>query len=216
MGADKPKQYLKLNNGLTILDQTLTTLLTMDEIDGCVIAIHPQDSYFQDSTLVNHPKILAVVAGGKERAHSVLNALAGLEAHANQDDWVLVHDAARPCVEPNDVKNLIHTLEHHPVGGILATRAVDTIKQVTGEQIEKTLDRTQLWQAQTPQMYRFALLLDALNQAQKQHLNITDEASSIEQLGLTSLVVESSQRNLKITTAEDMALANFYLTEARS
>ena len=214
MGADKPKQYLTLNNGLSILDQTLSTLLEMDEIDGCVIAISNQDQYFQHSTLVNHPKILKVVAGGKERFHSVINALEGLQEYAGSEDWVLVHDAARPCVDPKDVKKLINTLKNHAVGGILAIPAVDTIKQVNANQIEKTLDRSQLWQAQTPQMYRFGLLLEALNQALAAQVAITDEAGSIEHLGLESLVVESSKKNLKITTTEDLALANFYLAEA--
>lgn len=211
MKAKVSKQYLMLDNGLSVLDQTLTTLLNIDQIKGCIIALSDQDKLFKTSHFYNHPKLLALATGGKERSHSVLNALNALKPHAKDSDWVLVHDAARPCINPGDVIRLIHKLKHNPTGGLLATKVVDTIKQADANWVTSTIDRSNLWQAQTPQMYRFGVLLKALTKAGNNNVNITDEASAIEYIGLQSLLVESSIGNLKITNPEDLALANFYL-----
>ena len=211
IGGDIPKQYLKLNNGLSVLDQTLKTLLNIDQIKGCVVAIAKNDNHFKQSEFFNHPKLLATAIGGKERFHSVISALNILKPFAGNNDWVLVHDAARPCVETTDVINLIDQLKHHPTGGLLANRVVDTIKKANNCIVESTLDRSALWQAQTPQMYRFGVLSKALENVINNNLMITDEASAIEHLGLESVLVSASKSNLKITTAEDLKLANFYL-----
>ena len=211
IGGDTPKQYLKLNNGLSVLDQTLKSLLSIDQIKGCIIAIAKNDTHFKQSEFFNHSKLLATATGGKERFHSVISALNSLKTFAKDNDWVLVHDAARPCVKTTDVVNLINQLKDHPTGGLLATRVVDTIKKANNIQVKSTLDRSHLWQAQTPQMYRFGVLSKALDNIIKNGLNITDEASSIEALGLESILIEGSKSNLKITTAEDLDLANFYL-----
>lgn len=211
MKGNTPKQYLKLSNGLSVLDQTLKTLLNIDQINGCVVAIAKNDTQFEQSEFFNHSKLLATAIGGKERFHSVISALNTLKPFAKDNDWVLVHDAARPCVKANDVINLIDQLKNNPTGGLLATRVVDTIKQANNIQIESTLDRSKLWQAQTPQMYRFGVLSKALDNIIQNDLNITDEASSIEALKLKSILVEGSKSNLKITTSEDLDLANFYL-----
>ncbi len=211
MNAGQPKQYLKLENGLSVLDQTLKTLLNIKQIKGCVIAIAKNDSNFKHSNFARHKKILATAIGGKERFHSVIAALKLLRPFAKDNDWVLVHDAVRPCVKASEVQNLITQLKDNPVGGLLATRVVDTIKKSDGNIATSTLDRFKLWQAQTPQMYRFSVLSEALENVVKNNLFITDEANSIEHLGLSSVLVESSKNNLKITTEEDLALANFYL-----
>lgn len=211
MNTQVPKQYLKLDNGLTVLDQTLKTLLNIEKITGCVVAINQSDDTFHKSTYAQHPKLLASAIGGKERFHSVLCALEALEPFANDNDWVLVHDAARPCIQEEDVLKLISELKNHNTGGLLAIPAIDTIKQAKGDLVDKTLDRSKLWQAQTPQMYRFGVLSNALNNAINNNINITDEASSVEYLGLESLLVTGRKSNLKITTPEDLILANFYL-----
>jgi len=211
VGGDTPKQYLKLNSGLSVLDQTLDTLLSVDQIKGCVVAIAKNDTHFKQSEFFNHPKLLATAIGGKERFHSVISALKALKPFAKDNDWVLVHDAARPCIKTTDVINLINQLKGHPTGGLLASRVVDTIKQASITKVKKTLDRSNLWQAQTPQMYRFGVLSKALDNIINNNLNITDEASSIEALGLESILVEASKSNFKITTSEDLELANFYL-----
>ena len=124
---------------------------------------------------------------------------------------MLVHDAARPCVKADEVINLITQLKDHPTGGLLAIQVVDTIKQANNTTVETTLDRSNLWQAQTPQMYRFGVLSKALENVIQNKLSITDEASAIEHLGLKSLLVAGRKSNLKITTPEDLELANFYL-----
>ncbi len=211
MNAKKPKQYLRLENGLSVLDQTLETLLGIVQIKGCVVAIAQDDTEFKKSTFANHEKLLATAVGGKQRFHSVISALNVLRPFAKDEDWVLVHDAARPCVKANEVIKLIEQLKNNPVGGLLATQVVDTIKKSHGNIVESTLDRSKLWQAQTPQMYRFGVLSKALNNVVKNNLMITDEASSIEHLGLESVLVSASKSNLKITTPEDLDLANFYL-----
>lgn len=211
MNAKKPKQYLRLENGLSVLDQTLETLLGIVQIKGCVVAIAQDDTEFKKSTFANHEKLLATAVGGKQRFHSVISALNVLRPFAKDKDWVLVHDAARPCVKANEVIKLIEQLKNNPVGGLLATQVVDTIKKSHGNIVESTLDRSKLWQAQTPQMYRFGVLSKALNNVVKNNLMITDEASSIEHLGLESVLVSASKSNLKITTPEDLDLANFYL-----
>lgn len=211
MKGNIPKQYLKLNNGLSVLDQTLKTLLSIDKIKGCVVAISKNDTQFKQSEYFNHSKLLATAIGGKERFHSVISALNTLKPFAKDNDWILVHDAARPCVKSSDVINLIKQLNDHPTGGLLATQVVDTVKQGHNSRVQKTLDRSNLWQAQTPQMYRFGVLSKALDNIIKNDLSITDEASSIEALGLESVLVEASKSNLKITTPEDLDLANFYL-----
>jgi len=213
MQSNISKQYLQLDNGLSVLDQTLSTLLNIKKIKGCVLAISEQDTLFKSSQFNNHPKLLAVTTGGKERYHSVINALNALKPFAKDNDWVLVHDAARPCIEARDVENLIQQLEHQKIGGLLATKVVDTIKKSSHQMVESTIDRSNLWQAQTPQMYRFGILLQALNTAYNDGINITDEASAIEYIGLDSLLVESSKSNLKITSPDDLALANFYLNK---
>lgn len=211
MNTELPKQYLRLENGLTVLDQTLKTLLNIEQIKGCVVAIAANDTEFKKSLFASHNKLLATATGGKERFQSVMSALNALRPFAKDDDWVLVHDAVRPCVKATEVINLIKKLKNHSVGGLLAAQVVDTIKKSYHNIVEKTVDRSMLWQAQTPQMYRFGVLFKALENVIQNNLSITDEASSIEYLGLESVLVPASKSNFKITTKEDLDLANFYL-----
>jgi 2-C-methyl-D-erythritol 4-phosphate cytidylyltransferase len=213
MQASVAKQYLQLDNGLSVLDQTLSTLLNIKKIKGCVVAISKQDTLFKSSKFYHHPKLLAIAEGGEKRHQSVINALNALKPYIKDSDWVLVHDAARPCIETSSVESLIQHLKSQTTGGLLATKVVDTIKKSNHQMVQHTVDRSNLWQAQTPQMYRFGVLLQALNNANHDGADITDEASAIEHAGLDSLLVESSKTNLKITNPEDLALANFYLNK---
>jgi 2-C-methyl-D-erythritol 4-phosphate cytidylyltransferase len=205
------KQYLMLDNGLSVLDQTLKTLLNIEQIKGCVIALAKDDDLFKNSQFYQHKKILKIATGGKQRHNSVINALIELKPFVKNTDWILVHDAARPCVEAVDIEKLINQVKSADIGGLLAVKVIDTIKQANKNLTNITIDRSNLWQAQTPQMYRFGELLNALTKADTDNINITDEASAIEYIGLKSLLVESSKRNFKITNPEDLALANFYL-----
>jgi 2-C-methyl-D-erythritol 4-phosphate cytidylyltransferase len=142
----------------------------------------------------------------------VLSALKSLENQAQADDWVLVHDAARPCITSGDIHKLIETLKNDETGGILALPSHDTLKQVDGCNIQSTLDRRTVWRALTPQMFRYGVLKQALQQTQG-NLAITDEASALELTGLPAKIVEGRPDNIKITQPEDLLLAQFYLEQ---
>lgn len=206
MGAGMPKQYLKLADK-TILEQTLTRLLSLPDLEKIVVAVSPFDEHWPYLDIANHPNIIAV-DGGQERADSVLQAMRALSQLADKDDWVLVHDAARPCVCIDQVDSLIEILDDHLVGGLLGVPVVDTIKRISREYgVEATVDRKVLWRAQTPQVFRFGLLFDALKTALDQGLEITDESSAVELAGYFPRMVEGSSDNIKITRPEDLPLA---------
>ena len=206
------KQHIKLDNKLSVLEQTLTTFFSIKQIKGCIVATSNQDELFKKSKLYNHPKILKHVIGGKTRYCSINNALIALKSFANHNDWVITHDAVRPCIQKTAILNLINKLKEHKIGGLLANKITNTIKKTNDDNIvEKTISRTNLWQAQTPQMYRFAILLKAFKKIKKNNITITDEASAIEYLGLKTMIIANEKSNIKITTKQDLALANFYL-----
>lgn len=210
MRADRPKQYLPLA-GRTVIEQTLKLFLEHPAIRGIVVAIQADDTYWGSLASASQPRIKTVV-GGEERADSVRNALAGLLERAAADDWVMVHDAARPLLTAQDLERLMESLRDHPIGGILATRARDTMKRVGADgAIEATVDRADLWHAQTPQMFRYGILRRCLQDAADRGWMVTDEASAIEQAGLRPLVVEGRADNIKITTPEDLAYAQWLL-----
>ena len=214
MNSIIPKQYIALDNGLTVIDQTLKTFLEVDSINGCIVAISNNDSEFKSSLFSSHPKMLAIATGGKERIHSVMSSLEKLKFIANESDWVLVHDAVRPCIKTSDIEKLIYELKNNDTGGLLGIRITDTVKQTNNVNfVEKTIDRSNLWQACTPQMYRFGVLFKALGKAIKDNFNATDEASAIEHSSLKSQMVQCSKSNIKITTPEDIELANYYLKQ---
>ena len=156
---------------------------------------------------VTLPKVVTA-QGGSERSHSVRNGLAALSGRATADDWVLVHDAARPCVPRQDVDRLLERVQSHAVGGLLAAPAADTLKRAGGDkEVLETVDRASLWRALTPQMFRYGRLCDALDRALGQGRSPTDEAQALEWLGERPLVVEGSTTNIKITSADDLVIA---------
>lgn len=213
MGSDIPKQYLNLNDK-TVIEHTLDVFDKHGAISEIVIAISEGDEYWS-SLNINLSKPLHIAKGGKERSDSVLNGLKFLENKAANDDWVLVHDAARPCLRNNDLTLLLDTLAEHEVGGILATAVRDTMKRSTYENvIIGTVERENLWHALTPQMFRFSMIKEALETALNKNEVITDEASAIELAGYQPVLVEGHSDNLKITRPEDLALAAFYLRQA--
>jgi 2-C-methyl-D-erythritol 4-phosphate cytidylyltransferase len=212
MNSSILKQYILLDNGLTVIDQTLKTLLGIDAIKGCVIAISQNDSEFKKSRFYDHHKILSISSGGKERINSVLSAMEKLVGIAKDNDWILVHDAVRPCVKSEEILLLIEQLDGNSTGGLLGVKITDTVKQIGNNAIiEKTIDRSNLWQACTPQMYRFGLLYKALIKAQIDGIGATDEASAIEHSNLKSKIIPCGKSNIKITTPQDLELANYYL-----
>jgi len=210
MNADRPKQYLELA-GKTVIEHTLSRLLQADVFAAVSVAISAEDPYWPELDISSHGNIITA-PGGKERADSVLSALTAIRAAASDEDWVLVHDAARPCITNADIHRLITTLYQDDVGGILALPSHDTLKNVQGACIAGTLDRNRIWRALTPQMFRYGLLKNALEAAEGNPA-ITDEAGALELQGLRPKIVEGRPDNIKITRPEDLALAQFYLEQ---
>ncbi len=214
MNADCPKQYLKLN-GKTVLEQTLDCFIHHPRISGVVVAIAEHDEYWRDLHFKTDRPVMTV-KGGDERCHSVLNAMQGLADFADEEDWVLVHDAARPCLHKDDLDKLLITMATHPVGGLLGAQVHDTIKKIDPVNVvEETVDREYLWRALTPQMFRYGMLRDALTNALNDGYLVTDDASAIEHAGYAPLMLEGSADNIKITRPEDLALAEFYLSQRK-
>lgn len=211
MGGEVPKQYLELQ-GRRVIEHTLQRLLDHPLIEGVYVALSPDDGYWQSCAFATDTRV-SRVAGGEERCHSVLNALHELQTTAEPNDWVLVHDAARPCLSAGDLDRLIKTLRDHPVGGVLGVPVQDTLKRVSAEgEVAETVPRRDLWQAYTPQMFRLGLLTDALEQALKKGELVTDDASALELAGYRPIMVEGHAGNIKITRQADLALASFYLS----
>jgi 2-C-methyl-D-erythritol 4-phosphate cytidylyltransferase len=212
MGGDIPKQYLQLA-GKTLLEHTLNNLIKHPLIDKVVLVLGPDDNYFKETPLSNAHWI-ETVHGGKERADSVLAGLTHvLSHHSTKGDWILVHDAARPCVKHQDISQLL-LLRSGLSGGILAAPVRDTMKRAfeDNSRIQKTVDRNNLWHALTPQFFPMDELFSALKSGLELKLNITDEASAMEHAGYPVRLIESDASNIKVTRPDDLRLAEFYLT----
>lgn len=211
MQTDRPKQYLQLH-GKTVLEHTLARFLDHPQINGVVVAVSHGDPYWQQLA-ISHPKLLSA-PGGEERCHSVLNALQVLQQHAAANDWVLVHDAARPCLRRTDLDRLIDSLHDHPVGGLLGLPVADTVKRTTADDcVIETVPREHLWRALTPQMFRLEALAQALESALQQGQMVTDDASAMELVGKAPKMIEGHGDNIKITRPQDLVLAELYLAQ---
>jgi 2-C-methyl-D-erythritol 4-phosphate cytidylyltransferase len=207
MQANKPKQYLLLGEK-TIIEHTLARLLSHPQIEKVVVVIAEDDLFFSSLAVAAHPKI-EVTTGGPERAMSVLNGLACVET-----DWVLVHDAARPCITHADLDRLLAAAVRDEEGAILATPVKDTMKRSNAQQhIEKTVERGHLWHALTPQMFPTQQLADAIDAGLAQALVLTDDASAMELAGFKPLLINGRADNIKVTQPEDLALAAFILQQ---
>lgn len=205
-----PKQYLRLH-GKTVLEHTLDSLLACSDVAGVVVCISADDQWFKELSVSQNRRI-KIVDGGATRAESVLSGLHYLANKQNQAAWALVHDAARPCVLTSAIDNLIDQLRNDSVGGILAVPVKDTLKRANADQsVAKTIDRTDVWHAQTPQMFRIEILMDSLIRALDEGVEITDEASALEWTGYTPRLIRGDETNLKITTPNDLVLAEFLL-----
>ncbi len=211
MGGDVPKQYLPLL-GRRVIDHSLRRLLAHPLIEAAYVALSPEDAYWPSCEHASDSRVVRV-PGGAERCHSVVNALNALKTVADEEDWVLVHDAARPCLTAEDLDRLVSTLKGHPVGGLLGVPVQDTLKRVfAGGEVEETVPRRDLWQAYTPQMFRLGLLTRCLERALESGQLVTDDASAIELAGHRPLMVEGHAGNIKITRPSDLALAAFHLS----
>lgn len=209
-GRDMPKQYVPLA-GKPMLRWTLERLLAHPDVYGAMVVLAADDGRWSGWTAVAGKPVLTAI-GGAGRAASVRAGLAALADRVDASDWVLVHDAARPCVSVTEIDALLVAGRAHPVGALLALPVADTLKQADarGGSIG-SLPREQTWRALTPQMFRYAELCAALDRAQAESAAITDEAGAFERLGRHPLLVRGSARNVKVTTADDFALAEWYL-----
>ncbi len=214
MGAALPKQYLPLR-GLPLIAHSLALFCAHPAIRGVVVALSADDPHWSTLSVARDQKV-SITIGGAERCQSVLAALARLLQTADPQDWVLVHDAARPCLRRSDLDHLIARCSTHPVGGLLALPVRDTMKRADAEgTVLETVSRVNLWQALTPQMFRIGRLSDALEAALVQGRLVTDEAEAMELSGLSPRLVEGRPDNIKVTLPRDLALAELYLQRQR-
>ncbi len=228
MGHELPKQYLPLA-GRPMIAHALDTLCSSPEISTVFVVLAPDDEQFKSHDWSRFgDKLEPLYCGGEMRSDTVLNGL--IASEIEPDDWVLVHDAARPCLSQGLLARLINELRDDAVGGILAVPVADTLKRADDEgRIASTEDRTGLWQAQTPQMFRAGLLTQGLQQCKIRRrddatgnsasdgrpslCSVTDEASAVEALGLRPKLVLSESSNFKVTYPRDLVLAELLLTQ---
>jgi 2-C-methyl-D-erythritol 4-phosphate cytidylyltransferase len=209
MGADVAKQYLPLR-GRPLLAHALAPLFACARIEAVVLVVAPGDTRWAEA-IPTGPRLLTA-DGGAERCHSVLHGLDCLADRAAPDDWVLVHDAARPCLSGEELDALFAALAHDPMGGLLAVPLADTLKAADESgRVSRTLPREGLWRALTPQMFRYGLLRKSLADAIAAGVVVTDEAAAIEHSGHRPALVAGRAANLKVTGPEDLALAEAVL-----
>jgi 2-C-methyl-D-erythritol 4-phosphate cytidylyltransferase len=214
LGDALPKQYLDLN-GKPLIFHTLDALARVKRIAKIVVILSPEDQHWRGfwSTFGSRTppmlgSIVTLSVGGASRGESVSNGLAALANEMTANDWVMVHDAARPCIRTELIEQFIDELENDPIGGLLALPLADTIKETDDElRVARTIPRERIWRAQTPQMFRYHLLRDGL----KKNPAATDEAQAVEATGHQPKLVMGDSANLKVTYAPDMALAKMIL-----
>lgn len=210
IGAELPKQFIQIGQR-TVLDYTLQALLSCTVIKHIAVILSPSHAFHENQIKVSNERISFVFEGGDTRAQTVANGLHYFSSKIRENDWILVHDAARPCLQNQLLERLFEEVGEDEVGGILALPISDTVKESDTEgRILKTQDRQKLWAAQTPQMFRFKHLSQALTHPLT---GITDEASAIEALGLKPKLVRSAISNIKITYPEDLGLAESILRQ---
>ncbi len=209
-----PKQYQPLGDS-TVIECALAPLLALPELAALVVALTADDRHWSELAAAQHPLVRTAI-GGASRATSVANALSSLEDAPADADWVIVHDAVRPCLSTERLHALLKTLQNHPVGGLLAVPVHDSIKQVASDdRAVGTVERNQLWYAQTPQLFRYSILRQALTpRSGHGAANNVDEADAVIASGLCPQVVPGTHSNLKLTTPEDLSLARAWLAIA--
>ncbi|HEX5162639.1 MAG TPA: 2-C-methyl-D-erythritol 4-phosphate cytidylyltransferase [Steroidobacteraceae bacterium] len=208
--ASVPKQYAALG-GSTVIEHALAPFEADADCAGIVVAVSADDTWWP-AIAPRRGRLIESAPGGEQRAHSVRNALRVLAGRARDDDWIMVHDAARPCFTAADLQALKRELAPHPVGGLLAVPLADTLKRalepgVHATHVDETVDRNGLWRAATPQVFRLGVLLRALESALESRRLPTDEAQAIEWTGQRPQLVAGRADNIKVTTADDLALA---------
>lgn len=211
MGADMPKQYLPLVDQ-TVIEHTLSKLLQVSAVQKIIVCLAAEDQIFHSLPCAKSERIITV-EGGVTRGESVCNGLHWLVANGFEHAWALVHDAARPCVNPKRIEQLVHECAVQNTGGILAIPMANTLRRVDDQKFGKTetVSRENMWAAHTPQLFRVNELLNGLAIASASATSITDEASAIEAAGGGVLIIEDESCNIKVTRPEDMLLASVIL-----
>jgi 2-C-methyl-D-erythritol 4-phosphate cytidylyltransferase len=207
MGSNPPKQYTPLG-GRPMLAHAIAALLADRRVEHVLVVVAAGDERYKQ--LACDARVEFVAAGGASRAESVRNGLARLAMSASAEDWVLVHDAARPCLAREELTALIDALIDDPVGGLLAVPIADTIKRADDGHVERTVERARLWRALTPQMFRLGLLDDAFERVHDLAA-ITDESSAVERIGHAPRLVPGRASNIKVTRPDDLPLAEAIL-----
>jgi 2-C-methyl-D-erythritol 4-phosphate cytidylyltransferase len=209
-GGDVPKQYLPLL-GRTVLEWAIRPFQARADVAGIIVAISAADDHWPGICLSSDR--IQAVQGGPQRAHSVLAGLNALSGKADARDWVLVHDAARPCLTDEDLDRLVDAAAES-CGGLLAAPVQDTLKAADNGAVARTVDREGLWRALTPQMFRMEELASALQRAETAGFLATDEAAAMERMGHRPRIVPGRADNIKITRPEDLALAEFIISQS--
>ena len=211
MKMDYAKQYSKINNRY-LIDYSLDALLSDNRVTAVMVSLSPNDTQWTLSEYANDQRVMTCI-GGDKRQISVWNAMQSLQEYSAPEDWVLVHDAARPLLRETTLKNFIDKLYEDLVGGILAHQATDSIKQLQSNQTVTALERSDIYLAETPQMFRYQILLDALHTAMSSDVVVSDEASAVELLRLPVCMVINHTPNAKITYAEDLIMATALIND---
>lgn len=212
IGDPVPKQYLPVA-GQPMMYHSIHALAAVSRIERIFVVLSPEDRYWErhDWSRVQH-KVETVRAGGAHRPETVLNALRSLDGRVAKDDWILVHDAARPCIETELVEQFLDEMGDDPIGGLLGMPVADTLKRAQeGQRVTETIARVGLWRAQTPQMFRYEMLRRGL----ERRPDATDESQAIEALGHAPRLVQGENENLKVTFAEDLQIAEMILMRRR-
>ena len=208
------KQYIEIN-GRSILEISISSLTDSIDFSKLVVVV-PKLDIQKCQFLKKKFKKIEIISGGESRCESVFLGLEFLRSFSKEDDWCLVHDAARPCLEKKDILELVNSLEDSSTGGILGTPVTDTLKRVGEHQlIQETVDRSDLWKAFTPQMFRYGILYDSLLEIRKDGINVSDEAQALEKLGKNIRIIKGSSDNIKVTFPEDIKKVKTLLTYLR-
>ena len=219
MGSTIPKQYLTID-GVPLILHSLRRLSAVSEIQKIIVVIHPEDNRWaklQESIVEEFENRIITVMGGDERYQSVLNGLTAVTELAASDDWVLVHDAVRPCIRTSDIENLISKVSLHPVGGLLGSAVDNTLKKVGADlSVIETVDRESYWNALTPQMFRFAALKESIEAVVASGEQVTDEAAAMEVAGFKPIMIAGHKDNIKITVESDLVWASQILKNQAS
>ena len=212
MGDDIPKQYISVC-GKTVIEHTIDNFISRNEIENICISISESDNYWPTLPISKNEKIITTV-GGDERYESVYNGLRAIQDKATENDWVLVHDAVRPCLKKSIIDRLITDISSHDVGGILALPCSETMKRVNNSnEVEETINRQTAWRAQTPQMFKYKKLLLAIEKVINEDIFITDEAMAMELSNHKPIVILGDENNIKITHKTDLKYLELFLEE---